>query len=369
MTCRIAVFISSHGFGHAARTLAVMAELKRRLAAVHFLIHTTVPAWFFRDELGDACTVREILADVGFSQADPFTVDLADTVRRLDRLLPYNPDLIRELARDIAGCLFVLADIAPLGILVAEQAGLESVLLENFTWDFLYAGYLRQEPRLASFIRRFAGMFGRATVRIATEPLCAASPSDSFVANPISRKPRLPPGEIRAQLRIPAGRRVVLVSFGGISGEVLAPEMLARLSPDTVFLSPGPYDKIAWREKVLLLPYRSGFGHADLMAAADAVILKAGYSTLAEAFHAGVPVGYALRDDFPESPGLERFIRAMMPAARIPQHDLGSGRWLSALPELFALGRRKPGGENGREQVAAFLIARYGLSPSPAGED
>lgn len=342
-----------------------MAEIRRRVPSAHFLVYTTVPAWFFVDELGESGTVREILADVGFSQSDPFAVDLADTVRRLGRLLPYDPALIKELAAEVADCRFVLSDIAPLGILVAERAGIESVLLENFTWDFLYQHYLDREPRLAPFCRLFRDMFGRATVRIQTEPLCVASARADFVARPISRSSTLTANEVRTRLGLPAdGRRVVLASFGGICGEVLDRELLVKKAPEEIFLVAGPYDAMRWHGNVLLLPYRSGFGHADLMTVADAVLLKAGYSTLAEAYHAGVPIGYVLRDDFPESPGLELFIVREMPGVKVPQEDLASGVWLGCLSALYALGRREPKEANGRVQVAEYLCRRYALGPA-----
>ena len=51
----------------------------------------------------------------------------------LAELLPYSEELLNDLARQCAGCRFILADIAPLGIAVAQRTGIPSVLVENFT--------------------------------------------------------------------------------------------------------------------------------------------------------------------------------------------------------------------------------------------
>ena len=76
--------------------------------------------------------------------------------------------------------------------------------------------------------------------------------------------------------------------------------MLARR--DVTFVIPGGADDYLWQENLVLLPHHSRFYHPDLVAAADAVVGKVGYSTVAETFHAGAPLGYVPRTRFRESP-------------------------------------------------------------------
>ena len=56
---------------------------------------------------------------------------------------------------------------------------------------------------------------------------------------------------------------------------------------------------------IIRLPAQSAFYHPDLIHAADVVVGKLGYSTLAEVWAAGVPFGYVVRPQFPESGPLE----------------------------------------------------------------
>lgn len=137
MAERIAYFITSHGFGHAARAVSVMSALAEKRPQVAFDIFTTVPEWFFSDSLVAPFTLHAILTDIGLVQQNPFQEDLPETLRCLDAMLPFEEALIENLASQLqrTHCRLVLCDIAPLGIAAALKAGIPSVLVENFTWD------------------------------------------------------------------------------------------------------------------------------------------------------------------------------------------------------------------------------------------
>ena len=56
-------FISPHGYGHAARAAAVIAEAAHRLRDSRFTLFTTVPRWFCEDWLD--CSIDVEAVDVG----------------------------------------------------------------------------------------------------------------------------------------------------------------------------------------------------------------------------------------------------------------------------------------------------------------
>ena len=137
----VAAFVSSHGFGHAARSGAVIEAIERLQPRTRFHLFTAVPRWFF----GRALPIHHhrIVADIGLVQRTPFREDLAATAKRLAEFYPPSPRRVGRLAALVRrlGCRVVLCDIAPLGILVAERAGIPSVLIENFTWEWIYRAY------------------------------------------------------------------------------------------------------------------------------------------------------------------------------------------------------------------------------------
>jgi len=50
------------------------------------------------------------------------------------------------------GCLLVVSDISPMGLLVAETAEIPSILIENFTWDWIYQGYPTYQQEFSALI-------------------------------------------------------------------------------------------------------------------------------------------------------------------------------------------------------------------------
>ncbi len=287
----IAYFVTDHGFGHATRACAVMAAIHRIAPAVHFEIFTQTPGRVFEESLTGGFSLHPQLTDIGVAQCGPMHEDLPLTAQRLDAFLPFDPTRIADLVRKIERrqCGLVVCDIAPLGIVVAHAAGRPAVLIENFTWDWIYAGYIDREPRLKAHIAYLQNVFASADYHIAVEPACFRD-SAHLVTHPVSRQQRQSREETRARLRLSGEASAVLVTMGGI------PETYDFLYSligcrEVHFIIPGGSETTVRRNNLVLMPRFSEFFHPDLVNACDAVVGKAGYSTAAEVYHAGVPFG------------------------------------------------------------------------------
>lgn len=350
----LAYFISPHGFGHAARAAAVMNALAAREPRLHFHLFTRVPRWFFAESLRASFTYHACLTDIGLAQENALKENLPQTLRHLKEFLPFEQSLISNLSNRIARlkCRAVFCDIAPLGIVVARAAGVPSVLIENFTWDWIYAGY--RDARFANSIAYLRGVFRAADYHIQTEPICAPRTCD-LMTHPVAREPHTPAKEIRARLEISPRARVVLITMGGIPQEHTFLDRLTRIA-HVYFVIPGNHRRAEKRENAILLPHRSAFYHPDLVNASDAVIGKAGYSTVAEAYRAGIPFGYVPRAKFREAKTMARFIKTEMCGFEISVTDFESGHWLARLDDLFTLPRRAPRVPNGADQIAKFIL-------------
>jgi UDP:flavonoid glycosyltransferase YjiC (YdhE family) len=240
-----------------------------------------------------------------------------------------------------------------LGLAVAHAAELPAVLIENFTWDWIYAGYLEMAPGLAPYIEALSATLRLATCRLQTDPVCAPVSAAARLP-PIGRGSRTARAVTRAALGLPDDARLVLITLGGMAGAWTLPP--AALAPDRViFAVPGDGNVLQHEGHVLRLP-RSGFYHPDLVQASDVVIAKAGYSTLAEAYQAGVPIGVVPRPDFRESGVIAEFIRQEQLGGVIPLDDFQSGAWASRLSALLSQPRRPAPAATAAVQAAAHIL-------------
>jgi hypothetical protein len=352
----LAYFVTPHGYGHAARAAAIMASLTEINPNFHFEIFTQVPEWFFAASQPGAYTYHDCISDVGLAQETPLTEDLDLTIQRLSALLPFRPENLSALQMEIQSttCRLVVCDIAPLGIAAARAAALPSVLVENFTWDWIYQGYVDEEPRFKAPIQYLHEVFSTANYHIQTEPVCTPSPASHLTTHPVSRKPRLPSGEIRRMLGISPTAKVVLISMGGIEGQYPFVQKLLDLS-EINFIIPGGGQSMQAEKNLVFLPHHSNFYHPDLMGASDMVIGKAGYSTISEAYWAGIPFAYVARQRFPESPVMADFIQSSIGGFEISPDDFQKGIWIDRLPEWLVRPRIQRQPPNGAHQVAHFI--------------
>jgi hypothetical protein len=353
----VAFFVTSHGFGHATRACAVMNALREKRPDTRLYIASYLTPWLFSQSVSFDYGYKMTPRDTGIVQIDSLREDLDQTVENLDAALPYNAEMAYHFGRFVHefGCQVVVCDIFPFGIEVANEAGLPSVVLENFTWHWIYDGYTKREPRLAVHADYMGEVFGRKDYHIQTEPICEPMASADLVVPPISRKPRSPAHLIRRQLRIGGAKKIIVITMGGVPFDF---EFFDRLRQHEAyhFIVLGG-DVVATTEgNISRLPWASYFYHPDLINAADAVIGKVGYSTLAEVYHGGAPFGYIGRKAFRESAVLMAFIASQMEGIEISEEDFRSGAWLSVLPALVALPKKPRRDRDGASAVAQFIL-------------
>lgn len=356
---RFAWFVTPHGFGHAARSAAIVEALGRRLPQLEVELWTSVPEWFFAESLTVPYRRRELACDVGLIQHSPVAEDLPASLAALASFWgAADGGRTRAVAAAVAasGAACVVADIAPFGLEVARAAGLPAVLIENFTWDWIYDALAAEEPRFAAWAERLRAGVVRPDLHLQLEPCCRPLPGGEPVP-PVARAPRQHRAEIVARLGIPPGDAVVLVSLGGVE------HRLANLAPlagctGATFVLPGTSPDERREGNLRLLPHHTPIHHPDLVAAADVVVGKLGYSTVAETVAAGSRILYVPRPGFRESAVLERYVGERLSVAAMAAAELESGAWVARLPEILARPRPAADGRSGAA-VAADLIAGW----------
>lgn len=352
---RIAFFISPHGFGHAARAASVMEALAEIESSLQFDIFTTVPDWFFASSNSFGYQYHRLETDIGLVQKTPFQEDLPATVQKLKDFLPFNQSRIAAVAEKIRHleCQLVVCDIAPMGIRVARKAGVPSVLIENFTWDWIYQAY--EEEGFNAFNAYLQPIFAEATCHIQTQPICKPESAD-FTADPASRKIKYSAAHIRQRLGLPDSCKLVMITAGGVRKNYGFIDKL-KSQTDIHFIIPGASDSENIQDNLILLPENSGYFHPDLINAADAVVGKVGYSTIAEIYQAGVPFGYSARTHYRESKPLVDFVQNHMSGLPVAEIEFQNGSFTDCIEELLQMPRAKSHRPNGADQIADFIAA------------
>jgi len=290
-------------------------------------------------------------------QLTPLEADLPATTHRLDTFYPLDKNLTETLARQVDSCACVCCDIAPLGIAVAQQANIPSVLIENFTWDWIYEPFASGHPAFVPHISYLRDLFQSATYHIQTRPVCHPAP-DAVTVNPVSRDNRQSRSEVRRELGLADASKAVMITMGGVPFTYTGSHHLSAPG-ETFFLLPNSGEALHRENNLIHIPHDSSVFHPDLVLASDLVISKVGYSTLAEVYQAGTPFAYIPRPEFRESAALTPFIDTHMPGLCVSNNDFESGLWLKSLPALFALPRTRRTEPNGAHQIAEIVIEKF----------
>jgi hypothetical protein len=351
MNLELACFVSPHGFGHATRTIALLQALQNRIPGLKANLFTTVQPSLFQSS-GIDYSYHRMYTDVGLVQGDAFTEDREQTRTKLAELLPFAPSLINQAAERCLSCQLIVCDISSLGIEVGKAANIPTLLVENFTWDWIYA---QMDPGsgLEPYIELLSEYYSKTDFRIQTDPVCTCIPSDLHCA-PMARNWITPPDRIRAE--IAAGeRRIVLISMGGVALEM---PFLGDLQKheEYLFLVAGQIKDGFIGDNIRLLGPRSALHHPDLIKAADLLICKSGYSTIAECQQTATPICCVARGHFAESKVVEDYVRKQMNGTVIGENYFFSGNWLRDLGKM-AERKRTPLPVNGADQAAEFILS------------
>ncbi len=355
---KVAFFISSHGFGHAARCCAVMEALHEKDKSVIFEIFTTVPQFFFCDSLpSENLRYHNFMNDAGLIQHTPLEIDICRTVEIIDSILPFSDNRLEEI-RSLMDTLpdIIISDISPMGLVFADKYKIPSILQENFTWDWIYEDLIKYNSRFETFSNYLAPVFNSADIRVQLPPVCRKV-SGSVEIAPVSRKIRKSSEVVKSELNISTEKPVVLITMGGFSGTSALPEALKE-SHNYNFIITGQQAHTR-RDNIITLPKDSPFFHPDLVNASDIVVGKPGYSTIAEVYNTKKKFGYFPRPGFREAPVLENFIDNNIPSVKLDNFE--KGEWISSLRSLTDL-PDFPASDvtNGAESIAEIITNRIG---------
>jgi len=364
----VVFYISGHGFGHSVRQIAIINALGARLSAIDLIVCSAAPRRLFEQTVRVPSTFIDRPNDTGVVQIDSVRLDERATIRLASefyRTLPARAEAEAAMltARDAR---LVISDAPPLACAAAAVAGIPSVVVANFTWDWIYEGYgteLHAAPELLTVLRE---AYSRASEGwrmplhggFATVPRVRDVP---FVARH-ARADRSR-DDVRRELSLPRDRPLALASFGGYGVDGLTAAHFDCLDVvDLVMTEPaakipslrGPAHWIV-EEDI----YARGLSYVDLVAAVDVVVTKPGYGIIADCVANDTAMLYTSRGRFIEYDIMVKEMPRFLRCEHIDLDRFLAGQWRDSLERLL---KQPPPPEqprtDGAEVVADLIVER-----------
>jgi L-arabinokinase len=366
-------YISGHGFGHATRDIEIIRALHELAPDLPITVTTQVPRWLFERSFDSSLHLRNVECDTGLIQTDSLH---ADERASIDRAAEFYDAFDQRVAREAQflrglGARLVLGDIPPLSFAAAAAAGIPSVAIGNFTWDWIYEGFpehISAHPALVPTIRR---AYAKASL-VLRLPLHGgfAGLNDVLRDIPlIARQSVHTRAECRRALGLPE-RTLLLLSFGGYGLHGLNTGTAERLRDHTIVITDDASGSDLWRDRpsrdrtsrnVAQIAesdlHRLGCRYEDLVRAVDIVVTKPGYGIVSECIANDTAILYTSRGRFPEYDvlvaGMQRYTRSQF----IPQEALLSGDWEPYVKRLLAAPapKERPAIDGARVAAAAIV--------------
>jgi hypothetical protein len=297
------VAITDHGFGHATRTAAVVAEIQQQVPDISVIIATTSPKWLLDSYISKDFSHRQRAFDVGVVQADSLQVDKFATMSKIQDIRDRSAQIIAEEVEFLQSQQvdLIFADIPPLVAGIAKAANIPCWMAGNFGWDFIYRDWGSDFSEIADWAAEMYSHCDRLFRLPFYEPMTSFSKAHShnqvFNVGLTGGYPRHSPEEMRSLLGLPAQKFTVLLTFGGLSLNQI-PYHNLDLFPDWQFIT---FDRHAPELPNLTKIQSHTLRPVDVMPLCDRVVSKPGYSTLAEAYRTNVPFICMTRDGFLEA--------------------------------------------------------------------
>lgn len=308
-----------------------------RLVAASITSLGPIARWLFERTIEVPFDLVADPTDTGVIQIDSLHLDAAATIAAA-RDFCSTLDARAEAEARLLGAKavgLVICDAPPLACAAAARAGIPSIVVSNFTWDWIYQAYgehLGSAPDLIDTIQaayRQAQAAWRLPMHGGFETFLpsrqGASARQALIDVPfVARHSSKTPAQTRAHLGLPRDTCLALPSFGGYGVD--------GLDLDTVDLPPG-WEMVRGLRQAEI--YDAGLSYQDLVRAVDVVITKPGYGIVSECLANDTPLVYTSRGRFAEYDVFVREMPLYLRCAYLDQAALLAGRWRAAIESAF----------------------------------
>ena len=333
----LAYYISSHGYGHAARQQALIKELAQHNCTIH--VRTATPKKFF----ASATSYHHQRYDIGMIQADALHFDIPASLQAIKNFLANQEALIAQEIIFIheKNIDLIVSDMPPIACEIADRVGLPSVVITHFTWDWVYEHYTVHYPTYQNIVDSIREQYNKATLALQMQIPKPHNFNMFPNVEPIGliyNKATQSREQIRAEFDIPDGFPMILLSMGGHAWGDSNIRALQSYGDAVFLLMPSAWEQVKDSAQNFRVVPRAYDDYHNLIAAADVVVGKAGGSTVAEVIGHRTPMIYTTQgfDQWRESQLLADTLEAYASVQHVEMSDFMAGNWVNILPDFLS---------------------------------
>ena len=329
----ICFYTSDYGNGHATRSIALIRKILSRYPDCRIIVKSEGPFDLLLKSLRDPrISVIRYRNDISLPHVH--ATDAVDVNKTRILLEEWQESWSDYIAGEVRFCKeqgidLIISDIAPQPFLVADDLGIPSMGISNFSWDTIYQHLV---PEMTGFIDNVRFAYSRATLACV---LPFQIPMHAFrktvPVNLLSRDIGVPRDLMREQRGLSEDDTVVFFN-PRCPVDQLGLDFFKIISHESIkIVIPSAF--VARHPQIIALPANETESQ-NWIAMCDFVVTRCGYSTVSEAIQAKVPLIVWQRPDFIEDTAIVADIQRLGVGRSYEYDQIRSLDWIADISEV-----------------------------------
>jgi uncharacterized protein (TIGR00661 family) len=336
----ICFYISDYGYEHASRDIAIIRRLLKESNDIKIYVKTDGPFHFVRDLLPQKNvevirTKNDICLIFNF-KGNSITVDRKQTKELLDTWLSSWNEYIKKERRfsEAHSINVILSDITPQPFIVANELGIPSIGISNFTWHYIFY-HLFGDTSATERIKEAYQCADMALVLPFNEEMNFLKDRKELCL--VSRDITVARNEMRRKCSISDDETLVYIGVG----RSFDPSYLRRIvniNKQNLKILVSSNVELPFGNVINIPPEE--VETQNYIAMCDLIVSKPGYGTVSEAIRAKIPMFLLKRDGFKEDELIGDEVEKLGIGQFITEQSFLDGSWIERLAEIKSWGER-----------------------------
>ncbi len=346
------VTLSSHGYGHAVMTAALINQLQKRYPELKITLRTTLPRPFLEGKFHAPFKYLPQSCDVGMLMNSAFAVDRPNTLQAYRAFHADWQGRIADEQRILSAIApdLVISNIAYLPLVAAQQLGIPAIAMSCLNWADIFTYFFPDENAIH---QQIVAAYRSANCFIRTQPTMPMSELTTRTVAPLAAIGNNQRQQLMKALNLAAATQLVLVSMGGIKTELNAPRW--PVLDNIHYIAANAVDEV---DRPDITPIEAlNISYNDLLSSCDLLLTKPGYGSFTEAACNNMPVLYVCRDEWPEQRYMTEWLRQQVPCTKITLEQFMKGEFSRPLQQLLQTARPTTTPTTGVEEAIEIIVS------------